>query len=332
MNLMVLALGACLQASVPAGGTCASCHGDGASDPAPPAALGGITDRAYPGVGAHQVHLSPSRAVPVACSECHLVPRSIDAPGHLDTPWPAEVRWGELAGLRAEPFEHDALTCTVYCHTAADAADPEPSWTQPGPMLCTSCHGNPPDSRAHDRVTDSCAPCHVRDAATQHVDGELQVITVCGTCHGSPEDPSPPPDTLGETDTTLTSVGAHEAHVTGGDFSAPVPCETCHVVPTSVLDPTHIDEAPAEVRPEVGWDGATCTNPCHAGSGGGTVPNPVWTQVDGTQDACGACHGLGPPPPHPGGTLCDVCHPQTAGPDQTVAFPDNHVNGVLELD
>ena len=30
------------------------------------------------------------------------------------------------------------------------------------------------------------------------------------------------------------AVGAHQAHLTGGEFSGPIPCESCHIVPEEI--------------------------------------------------------------------------------------------------
>lgn len=171
----------CVQVVEPAAPSCTECHGS-AQSAAPPAALGGITDPDFEGVGAHQAHIEPQRAVPVACDECHLVPARLGDEGHIDTDWPAEVMWGPLAaqGGASTPFSHEALTCTVYCHgtTIAGGAIPAPGWTQGAEVnRCTSCHGNPPPP-PHPEV-DSCGGCHDRPAATAHIDGELQ-LTIRG--------------------------------------------------------------------------------------------------------------------------------------------------------
>ena len=103
------------------------------------------------------------------------MPDRLDDPGHIDTDWPAEVGWGEgeIAALRAEPFDADGLTCTVYCHTAGGASLPIPSWTG-GEVGCGSCHGNPPPAPHPDE--DACADCHEAGGPgdpTRHVDGTV---------------------------------------------------------------------------------------------------------------------------------------------------------------
>ena len=111
---------ACFEDPEPvASDPCTDCHGSPETGSAPPAALGGFTDPSNLGVGSHEAHVNGTRLQsPVACSECHLWPDSVDAEGHIDTPWPAEVGWGELGktGALSQPWDREAATCTVYCH------------------------------------------------------------------------------------------------------------------------------------------------------------------------------------------------------------------------
>jgi predicted CxxxxCH...CXXCH cytochrome family protein len=138
----------------------------------------------------------------------------------------------------------------------------------------------------------------------------------------------------------------------GEGRALPVPCETCHVVPEHTLDPGHVDTArPAEVAlsgtaaafggaPE--YKGGTCRDTsCHGAvfpdgnDSGGTNRAPTWTKVDGTQAACGACHGLPPPPPHPYGSLnptCSKCHEDIASDNVTFVHPERHVDGVVTFE
>jgi predicted CxxxxCH...CXXCH cytochrome family protein len=336
-------------AEPPPAPSCAACHGTEAN-PAPPTALGGIDDPSWIGVGAHQVHLNPTGNVkPTSCGECHLFPEALDAPGHIDTPWPAEVQWGEVAkaGGAATPWDREVGTCTVWCH-GSDA----PAWVG-GQAPCGSCHGLPPP--APHPQSDDCGACHPPSSPDTHVDGQVQLLgsTTGGTaltadtgallgcdgCHGADGDPSPPPDTLGRTDPSLPSVGSHEAHVHGSGISDGVACTDCHVVPATVDAAGHIDPSPAEV-PFGGlsttgglaptYDGLTCSNTyCHAGREGGRTPQPEWAgAVDGS---CQACHGAPPPAPHPQDTACDACHGSVAGPSFTIVDPMRHVDGTVDF-
>jgi predicted CxxxxCH...CXXCH cytochrome family protein len=53
--------------------------------------------------------------------------------------------------------------------------------------------------------------------------------------------------------------------------------------------------------------------------------------VDGSQDACGNCHGYPPLAPHPNDTNCGSCHP-TVQPNSTIFLdPDSHIDGKLDI-
>ena len=63
------------------------------------------------------------------------------------------------------------------------------------------------------------------------------------------------------------------------------------------------------------FDGSTCNDIyCHGPTltvGAGPNTTPTWTTVDGTEAACGSCHAVPPPFPHPtvAATECGDCHP-----------------------
>ncbi len=166
-------------------------------------------------------------------------------------------------------------------------------------------------------------------------------------CHGSATTEAPPPDTSGNTATTERGVGAHQTHLAGAN-GAVVACADCHVVPATPADPGHLDGAlPAEVTfsglavadgASPSWDGAslTCSDAyCHGGGGlanaGGTLTSPTWNVVDGSQNACGACHSLPPPAPHPAQNACETCHGSVAGAGPVIANPSLHVNGSVDF-
>jgi hypothetical protein len=168
----------------------------------------------------------------------------------------------------------------------------------------------------------------------------VDVNQACNACHGNATNNAPPRDTLGNTATTARGVGAHQAHlVTGSSWHRDIPCADCHVVPSHVEDPGHLGPLPAGLTwgPTAGasgvspsWNGVTCTVACHGASMDAGLP--IWTQVGAGQAACGTCHGVPPPAPHPAATLstCVTCHP-TAAPDGGFSAPQRHVDGVLDL-
>lgn len=156
--------------------------------------------------------------------------------------------------------------------------------------------------------------------------------TGCAACHGTDESAAPPPDTTGGTSTSAPGVGAHATHLrVTPDFRVLV-CEDCHVVPTAG-DTAHADGVPAELTwsalaqtdAPASYSGGVCAVYCHGRSlPGGRITEPTWTTVDGSARACGACHGVPPPPPHPAARLrdCAMCHPFGGA---------THVDGTLQV-
>jgi len=340
---------------------CNACHGDDTGMAPPRAVLGG-TSTTEVGVGAHRSHLQDGalRAA-VACTECHKLPGSVDAPGHVDTALPAELTWGPLAtaGGAAPAWDEGQATCSAtYCHgaTLTGGTHNTPTWTKvgAGEAACGACHGAPPPL-PHPQASD-CALCHpgtvsadgtIDVAGGQHIDGTLQAPALtCTACHGTEgQNPAPPRSTTGLTDTGEVAVGAHQAHLQDGPLRQAVACSECHVVPATVDAPGHADDgAPAEITwgPLAGADGAqgawdrdsaTCSNVyCHGATlEGGTNTTPSWVTLDGTQAACGTCHGAPPALPHPARTDCATCHPGTVLPDGTVDVAGGqHIDGILQ--
>ena len=342
-------------------GTCTSCHGTG-NDPAPPVDTRGNVVTTARGVGAHQAHLHTERARPVVCDECHRVPAQVLAPGHADGT--ADVVFSAVAtasGHDGAHFDAAAATCTeTHCHGPGNGnVATSPDWTSQSNLTCTGCHGAPP-AAPHPQMTD-CSLCHsavvAEDDATlsnpaRHVDGtvDVDVPTSCTACHGG-KNAAPPVDTTGGTDTALRGVGAHQAHVTGSDRARAVPCSDCHVSPSSVTAPGHLDSAlPAEVTfsgaasafggaPE--YNNGTCSDTsCHGGAfpdgndSGGTHRAPEWTKVGEGEATCGSCHALPPPAPHPKAEfnpVCSACHQNIAADNVTFVRPELHVDGKITL-
>jgi predicted CxxxxCH...CXXCH cytochrome family protein len=182
-----MALPACLDAEQPAAPGCNTCHGTPGGNAAPPQALGSITDPTYPWTGTHQAHLlGATLGRSIACVQCHTVPATIDAPGHIDDAWPAEVTWGELAAAngRQPSWQRETRTCgNTYCHSGvAGGSTMAPQWDDltGARNACTSCHGMPPP--APHPGNSSCENCHGAVAGpestladpTLHVDGTVQ--------------------------------------------------------------------------------------------------------------------------------------------------------------
>ncbi len=360
MLLLALLSAGCLEPrerSGPAPGECTSCHGSAARSgseiekSAPPIDLGGGTDPSRPGVGAHQIHLTSSATHgKVACATCHVVPDSVNAPGHADTALPAEVILGGLATHdgRVASYSDSSRSCAgTYCHGSAT-----PKWTEPksSDQACGSCHGLPPPP-PHPAASD-CSRCHGEVIAAdrtfiapeRHVDGVLDVSGLgCSGCHGSESSDAPPVDLSGNLARSAIGVGAHQAHLSGGANSRALECGECHVVPASVDAPGHIDDTPfaevvfsgiAQNGGGASWDreNLTCSSSwCHGPSAPLGSTSPAWTSESGPL-GCTGCHGAPPPAPHPQMQRCSLCHSQVvAADDVTIIAREKHVDGVVDF-
>src|SRR6266702_180107 len=325
--------------------TCSSCHGS-ATNAAPPAGTHGETASSALAVGAHQQHLAGgSTGNAIACSECHLVPTST---AHANGT--VELSWGSIATAGGAQPRFDAATATcasTYCHgqfTGGNALN-APVWTvvDGSQKACGTCHGVPPPA-PHVASTD-CASCHTGYTATSvnlasHLNGRVDVVALtCTTCHGTAGvNAAPPRGTHGEVATTDLAVGAHQAHLSGAKLGKAVACAECHVVPSSpghsngTIDLTWGTLATTSgAQPRFDAATATCASTyCHGATlnAGGSVTAPVWTKVDGTQAACGACHGVPPPAPHVQNAACGSCH---TGYTATAVNASLHLNGKVDV-
>lgn len=337
--------------------SCHSCHGSEAN-PAPPRALDGSTARDNPGVGAHQAHLQSSIGRAMACSECHKVPSIPAEPGHLDGSGVDVVLTSVAQGVTGEPaWDPESQTCAqTWCHGVGNQ-EASPQWSHIGPLTCTSCHGMPP-AVPHPQVA-NCNLCHAEVVsaesgelvASRHVDGvvDVSVSDDCSSCHGSAANPAPPRDVSGNTDPSLLSVGAHQAHLVGRGLARVLECSECHSVPEQVNSSGHIDDVvadPAEVifggdvatafSAQPRYEAGSCAQTfCHgdsfiAGGSGGSQTVPLWNVTDGSQVTCTSCHGMPPPTPHPqeGVSDCAQCH-RNMDTDGSFTHPERHVDGIV---
>ncbi len=308
---------------------CGTCHGIPPPSPPHPAVTGGL------GV----------------CSVCH--PATADATGAII---PASAGGEHLDGIVQASGGHDAswmdqTSLNFHAYSANQ-----------GLGACQGCHGANLDG-VGGLTTVGCGQCH--DTALP--EGATSWMTNCLMCHGGTDNASgAPPRTRwpGGTSTAARGVGAHSSHVTGRvgggsgtALSAPFDCAACHVRPASALSGGHVDglvqvggytgsdPALAAAVGDPGWTpaAATCaTAYCHGATLlAGSLTAPSWTTVDGSQAACGTCHGL----PPPSGTsiggysahnfhvslqevACSRCH---GGYTQATVDPALHVNGIRDV-
>lgn len=300
----------------------------------------------------------------------------------------AELTFGGYADGGGAVWNRSNTTCeNIYCHGAftGGASENSPVWTDTS-VECGSCHdvGSDPASLGWKHAFHinkgelSCGDCHANVVDTNlnyvdpflHVNGVADTLTrdqsVCDRCHGPSgfactachggvdnETGAPPSDLNGYTSTDSIGVGAHTAHLEGGDLAEAIPCVTCHVVPVSIDDPGHLEDNWEGIA-EITWSGlagdsavwdrvnATCeASYCHGKfSGGKGVNAPIWTGTN--QAECGSCHDAGNDPNdinihhavHTGslGIECYYCHGNVV--DLSLAISDRslHVNGSIDTD
>lgn len=214
---------------------------------------------------------------------------------------------------------------------------------------CQKCHG---EYYAGGLSSPTCYNCH-KDAGGPEA---------CNTCHGdfTKTNLVAPPRALNNAvSTTDPGVGAHTLHLTQIKIAPQnVKCSECHIVPTNFRSPGHIDSSPkAEVifknQPASSkYDFTTfkCSNTyCHgnfeftkasakysfvytADKITGNNFSPQWNKVDGTQAACGTCHGL-PPTGHQTQSLsaCSTCHTGVVDSKGNIIDNKKHMNGKINV-
>jgi predicted CxxxxCH...CXXCH cytochrome family protein len=317
---------------------CATCHSANAKGFPP-------RDRCFfPGdldEHTHAAHVE-SRLVSsgVACATCHPTPNA-GAPMHrlegTHADGAIEV-WlpQDIPGVDAH-YDPATKTCTARCHLQPGGARPSPVWGDAAKMTCGDCHGAPPPGHP----SGVCNRCHLEPNAAGtaialspklHMNGVVDLgdgSGTCGACHGHGDDPWP-------------TTGAHAAHAAPTN-APPVPCATCHVVPTSLAH--HPVGGAASVR-LVGLAAGggraatydpttkTCANVyCHELPGAAT-PKPRWDEGP-APGKCGGCHSVPPPPPHSTSFGCGfgACHAGSVeGLVFTVPGAAHHVDGHIDLE
>jgi predicted CxxxxCH...CXXCH cytochrome family protein len=333
------------------------CHGTDASN-APPRSTSGATETTAVGVGAHQAHVdvAPTWHLRIECADCHVVPTTVGAAGHLDGDGKAEVTFGARAGVSS----WNGSTCTTGCHgsPAWGGTHTTPTWTQVDgtQRACGSCHGAPPPPPHPNDA--NCASCHptmeegslaFRDPES-HINGVIDLENAdatggCTTCHGSPGSSAPPKDLAGNTARTSRGVGAHQQHLGPSTWHREIACSSCHTVPTTADAPGHRD---GDNVAEVTFDPlnptgvytpgtTTCSNQyCH---GNGRASNGAISWLTVGPLACGACHSIngtgmsGDHRRHIGeeNMRCSECHGDVVDANLGVVNATLHVNGAREV-
>jgi predicted CxxxxCH...CXXCH cytochrome family protein len=156
---------------------CTTCHGS--VNAAPPKDLADHISPSFKGVGAHQKHvLGGSLGAPVACAECHKVPATLFAAGHLDATANAEVRFDTTSSIYRSNAVYNAanVSCTnTYCHGNMPGGNMNASmtWTDTAAAstACGTCHGDVTKATVQEKafpktghdfaaITSTCTTCH----------------------------------------------------------------------------------------------------------------------------------------------------------------------------
>jgi predicted CxxxxCH...CXXCH cytochrome family protein len=283
--------------------------------------------------------MTPSqvRSTPLACSTCHPVPGN-PVIGGLHGDGSVEIVFDPKSVPGEASYDRATGTCAVYCHDRGGAR-PRPTWSDTTPMGCNDCHHSPPSGH----YPGSCNRCHAEantdgtalNGGPLHLNGKVDLgdgSGKCGACHGSGDSPWP-------------STAAHPAHH-APTLSEPIACDNCHVVPSTVVDPVHLDgtvhvtfAALATARAAFPtWDGTRCTDvACHGANLSDPAAVPRWTDSSGAPSKCGACHGI-PPSQHTPSVDCNRgdCHGSevAVGLNGTASITTSglilHVDGVVE--
>ncbi len=218
-------------------------------------------------------------------------------------------------------------------HSLAIKAD---NWSM---TSCQKCHAS---DYSGGPAGVSCLGCHSGSAGPE----------ACNTCHGVFADESriaPPTDLNNNFETSAKGVGAHTAHVYENGLGLGISCYECHPGTVSSGDyvKAHINGLPAEMEfgdfassglsaPTYNSDLSCANTYCHGNFEFGEIQgnnySPIWNIVDGTQAACGTCHGKdGTPTPKGhfgnfGPEICINCHGTAFNEDGSIN-KFNHING-----
>lgn len=227
--------------------TCEKCHGSANTALTSATFKDTAGSPASPYVGTHVSHLAGTHnySNPITCDQCHAVPATADAAGHMDG-LPATLTWGSTAthpsyaggveGAAMVPeYVPATRTCNnTYCHAGvrktsdgtAQGTGASPSWNDPaylGGTGCAKCHMNPP-AYPHSSST-NCSACHNHVAQSnvafvdksKHLNGTVEVtVDDCLGCHSSVT-------ACNQSDPTCINkelIGAHKFHTDAELFLA----------------------------------------------------------------------------------------------------------------
>lgn len=177
---------------------CTTCHGS--VNAAPPKDLSDNVSPTARAVGAHQNHLlGGTLGAPVACTQCHMVPATLTAAGHIDATVHAEVRFDTTSTFYRSNAVYNAanISCTnTYCHGNMPGGNLNATmtWndTSSTAATCGTCHGDVTKTTLKEKafpktghtaaiVTSDCSTCHSRTVnsalaiinPSNHINGQV---------------------------------------------------------------------------------------------------------------------------------------------------------------
>jgi len=315
--------------------TCSSCHTD----------MSTTTDLT---LGTHMRHTNTPGVAQYACSMCHGAGYStttVTYPPHvnnnIDISFTGAASGTTYSQAGSNPPGNGYGNCsTSNCHGRGIR-----NWgTYTNLTTCEKCHG----SAGTTQIASCTNPAYTNQTDCQNNGGTW------GTFFK---------DTAGSTGSAYS--GTHLSHLAGKhNYTNPIACNECHIVPANVSDAGHNDSAvPAEITwgtlatadrwlgltpgapmsPSYSGGGGSpareCSNTyCHAGvrneddTPSGSGPAPVWgdpAYLGGS--GCDKCHGAPPAYPHENySSNCAACHTHVAGNNISFIDKTKHLNTVIE--
>lgn len=316
---------------------CGTCHGSGAKSYPPRDPCFFPSDGARGGAHAAHVEKGALLAEGLPCSACHPV-TGTDVMSGLHGNGGIEIVFDESRVGPHPSYDRSTGICSVSCHDRGGARA-RPAWSETSEMRCGDCHGAPPARH----YAGACTQCHAEadatgmhlSATTLHMNGKVDLgdgSGTCGACHGRGDDPWP----------TTQAHGAHAAPA----VTTASECTSCHVVPSTVGDPGHLDGM-VQIRfsgravdrgARATWNGQSCQDvACHGAELVDPPPFvPVWSDRSGVASTCDGCHRL-PPTGHTASGSCDrgECHgSEIVRNGSTLSISESgkllHVNGRID--
>lgn len=333
-----------------------------------------------PTTGAHTVHLESTIPGGIGCAECHNARFEVTLEGTRARANGAVGTYDYATKTCSNVYCHaggpqlavggGTMSAPVWnppsrfgcdgCHAAPGGTVATATWhpNMASGVQCAICHPGYTNTSVNVEI-------HLNGVADL---APATIATSCAACHGLATragdelaKAAPPADRTGSSSTAQRGVGAHQAHLNpgAGAISAPIACDECHVPPstTGIDRLVHVGPAPDSAA-KLAWGTlasanggvpaydratATCTNYCHGqtlAQGGGSLVDPTWTTVNGTQAACGTCHASPPidaahayhAAPSVLGLPCSACHPTGYAINSVgAAVVAIHVNGVRDV-